>query len=267
MFQWLREWHQERIVQQSSVTDDEWHAAFRMLPLLHRLSFEETVRLKRLAILFLHYKSIEGVGEQQISTMMRLIIALQACLPVLNLGLDWYDGWISVMVYPGAFSKQSREVDEYGIEHTGRANLSGESWQRGPVILSWDDSLHDGDAGGHNVVIHEFAHKLDMRNGRANGFPPLHKGMSAQQWAEVFNKAYADFEMHIQQDEPVPIDQYAATSPGEFFAVFSELFFEKPIIIKEYYPDVYNLLTQFYRQNPLMLSSPISEQGQNISHK
>lgn len=258
MFQWLRQWRQNRIVQQSPVRDDEWQKAFQMLPVLHRLNLEETARLKRLAILFLHYKSIEAVSYLQITLMMRLVIALQACLPVLNLGLDWYDGWISVIVYPGAFSKLDREVDEFGIEHTGRSNLSGESWQRGPVILSWDDSLHNSGSSGRNVVIHEFAHKLDMRNGRANGFPPLHKGMSVQHWSEVFNKAYADFEMHIQQDEPLPIDQYAATSPGEFFAVFSELFFEKPSIINAYYPDVYEQLVQFYRQNTLSrLSSPV----------
>lgn len=250
MFQWLKEWRHDRIVQQSLVTDDEWQAAFQMLPLLHRLNREERDRLKRLAILFLHYKSIEAVGELQTSTTMCLVIALQACLLILNLGLDWYDGWISVVVYPGAFAKQNREVDEYGIEHTGPSSLSGESWQRGPVILSWDDSLHNSGTSGRNVVVHEFAHKLDMRNGRANGFPPLHKGMSAKRWSEVFNKAYADFEIHIQQDSPVPIDQYAATSPAEFFAVFSEVFFEKPAILDRYYPDVYEQLVQFYRQNP-----------------
>lgn len=151
----------------------------------------------------------------------------------------------------GAFSRQRREIDEYGIEHLGRANLSGESWQRGPVVLSWADTLHHGGVDGHNVVIHEFAHKLDMRNGRANGFPPLHKGMSAQQWSEAFNKAYANLEMHIQEHNPIPIDHYAATSAAEFFAVFTELFFEKPLIIRQYYSEIYALLVMFYRQDPV----------------
>lgn len=251
MLQWLKTWWQQRIVQHSTVTDAQWNKAFQSLPLLHRLTEQERAKLRKLSTLFLHYKSLESVGELEITTSMRLVIALQACLPILNLGLEWYDGWVSVVVYPGAFSRQSKELDEYGIEHLGRVNLSGESWQRGPVILSWHDIVHHGESDGNNVIIHEFAHKLDMRNGRANGFPPLHKGMSAQQWSEVFNKAYADFEARIQQHKSIPIDQYAATSAAEFFAVFTELFFEKPLIIKQYYPKIYELLVKFYHQDPI----------------
>lgn len=251
MFQRLKEWWQERVVQRSSVTDTEWKEAFQQLPLLQRLNDQENAKLRRLAILFLYYKTFETVGELQITIPMQLTIALQACLPILNLGLDWYDGWVSIIIYPGAFSKQNRQIDEFGVEHIGRANLSGESWQGGPVILSWDDTLNHGGINGRNVVIHEFAHKLDMRNGRANGFPPLHKGMSVEYWSEMFNRAYTDFELRIQQHNPIPIDHYASNSPAEFFAVFTELFFEIPEIIKQYYPDIYDLLVQFYNQNPL----------------
>ncbi len=251
MFQWLKKWRQERIVRRSSVTDDEWNDAFQNLSLLNRLTAQEKAKLKRLAILFLYYKSLETVGELQITTAMQLTIALQACLLILNLGLDWYDGWVAVVIYPGAFSRQRKYIDEYGVEHIDKANLSGESWQRGPVVLSWDDSVHHSEIDGHNVVLHEFAHKLDMRNGKANGFPPLHKGMSAPQWAEEFNKAYKDFELRIQEHNLIPIDHYAAESPAEFFAVLTELFFEKPVIIKDYYPGIYDLLVMFYRQDPL----------------
>lgn len=251
MFQWLKEWWHERIVRHSPITDREWQKAFQYLPLLQRLNEQERAKLRRLAILFLYYKSLEGIGELQITTNMRLVIALQACLPILNLGLDWYNSWVSVMIYPGAFSRDRSETDEYGVVHQGRANLSGESWQRGPVVLSWNDSLQTRETDGHNVVIHEFAHKLDMQNGRANGLPPLHKNMSVKRWAEVFNHAYADFKMRLQEDSPIPIDSYAATSAGEFFAVFSEVFFEKPVLIKQYYPEVYALLVSFYRQDPM----------------
>lgn len=255
MVQWLKKWWREHIIRNSSVTDAEWIEAFQQLPLLQRLSDNEKEQLKRLAILFLYYKSLEGVGDLYITTHIKLIISLQACLPILHLGLHWYDGWISVMVYPGAFTRQSSEIDEYGIEHIGTSHLSGEAWQRGPVILSWDDSLHHGEIDGRNVVIHEFAHKLDMRNGRANGFPPLHKGMSAAQWVKEFNNAYTDFNNQIQQHVPIPIDPYAATSAAEFFAVFTELFFEKPGIIQQYYPAIYDLLVQFYHQDPLKYSA------------
>lgn len=252
MFQRLKNWWHEHLLKHSAVTDTEWQNAFQSLSLLHRLSKAERVKLTKLATLFLHYKSLEGVAELEITPAMRLAIALQACLPILNLGLDWYEGWVSVVIYPGAYSKQSIEVDECGIVHQGMAHLSGESWQRGPVILSWEDTLDRSENEGRNVVIHEFAHKLDMLNGRANGLPPLHKEMSVQQWARVFNQAYADFETQLQQHRSIPIDPYAATSPAEFFAVFSEFFFEKPMIIKQYYPDVYELLGKFYRQDPLM---------------
>jgi len=246
----LKQWWQQRIVKRSAITDGEWQQAFARLSLLARLSDPERAELKRLAILFLHYKSLEVVDQQQLPTTMQLAIALQACLLILNLGLDWYDGWVSVIIYPGAFSKQGTEIDEYGIVHQGSKNLSGESWQRGPVILSLDDSIHHEQQQGHNVVVHEFAHKLDMLNGRANGFPPLHKGMAVDQWAKVFTHAYADFNLRLQQSDPVPINDYAATSPAEFFAVMSEYFFESPAVLKQYYSDVYDLFVSFYRQNP-----------------
>lgn len=254
MFQWLKEWRQEHIVKASTITEIEWQKAFQTLPLLHRLNQQELAKLKRLAIFFLHYKAFEGIGQFEITTYMKLIIALQACLPILNLGLDWYEGWISIIVYPGAFSRLQNETDEYGIVHEGRANLSGESWQQGPVILSWEDSQNPEPSEGRNLVIHEFAHKLDMKNGRANGFPPLHKGMSAQQWSQVFNQAYNDFVRRLEQNEPIPIDSYAATSAAEFFAVFTELFFERPAVLQQYYPKVYELLVKFYRQAPLGIS-------------
>lgn len=250
IIQRIRSWWQNLIIQGYPVTEMEWKNAFDSLPLLSRLNENERSRLRCLAILFLHYKSLTGIGGLKITTSMSLIIALQACLPVLNLGLNWYDGWVSIIIYPGPFSRQCIETDEYGVEHSSRKNLSGESWQHGPVILSWSDILQHGETDGRNVVIHELAHKLDMLNGAANGFPPLHKGMSAQEWSFIFNEAYADFQIHLQKHDFVPIDPYAAASPAEFFAVFSEFFFEKPQTIKEHYPAIYSLLVDFYHQDP-----------------
>ncbi|HHF7347414.1 TPA: zinc-dependent peptidase [Legionella feeleii] len=251
MFHWIKNWWHGYLIKHSAITDIEWQTAFRNLSLLHRLSEREKIKLKKLAILFLHYKSLEGAGGFEITPSVRVAIALQACLPILNLGLDWYDGWVSVIIYPGAYRRENVEVDECGIVHQGVANLSGESWQNGPVILSWGDTLNHSENDGSNVVIHEFAHKLDMLNGKANGLPPLHKWMSVRQWATVFNRAYADLEVQLQQHKTIPINPYALTSPAEFFAVFSEIFFERPMVIKQHYPEVYELLRRFYRQNPL----------------
>lgn len=246
----FKKWWHERLIKRSKIVESQWDQAFAAIPILFRLNSEERAKLKRLTILFLHYKSIEGVQGQEITHETQLFIGLQACLPILNLGLDWYNGWVSVILYPGAFSRERIEIDECGVVHEGKTHLSGESWQRGPVILSWDDSFtHPGH--GRNVVIHEFAHKLDMLNGKANGFPPLHKTMSMQAWSHDFNLAFADLNNRLDAEEEIPIDAYATTSPAEFFAVFSEYFFEAPAIIFQYYPNVFRHLTQFYRQNTL----------------
>ncbi len=251
MFSFIRRWQQRRIIQASVVTHEQWGKAFKQLPLLRGLSREEQQRLINLAIVFLHDKSLEGAQGLVIHQEMGLIIALQACLPILNLGLDWYDGWVSVIIYPTQFIPERNYVDEYGIEHRTNSVLSGESWQKGPVILSWEDSRLAGIIDGHNLVIHEFAHKLDALNGRTNGFPPLHRGMSVEQWSGALSEAFTDLQRRMDSGDAVPIDRYAATSPAEFFAVMSEVFFECPDILRHYYPQVYDQFKLFFKQNPL----------------
>jgi len=251
MFNVLHRWREDRIVRRSPITEAEWQQAFDRLPLLERLAPEEKARLRRLAILFLHKKSLEGAGDLEVTTPLQLLIALQACLPILYLGLDWYDGWVSVVIHPAGFSPLRTETDEFGVVHRFKQSLSGESWQRGPVVLSASDAWQAGKIDGHNLIIHEFAHKLDMQNGVANGMPPLHRGMSAQQWSDSFSQAYADLQSRLEHGKSVAIDRYAATAPAEFFAVFSEVFFEQPAIINNHYPNVYQQLKHFYRQDPL----------------
>ena len=252
MFESLRRWRRRRIINRSTISDDEWSRAFAALPLLRGLSAEERRRLRELATLLLHHKSFEGAQGLELTKPMLMHIALQACLPILNLGLSAYDGWVSVIVYPAAFVPPRRSfTDEAGVVHQGQAALSGEAWQRGPVILGWHESQRAAEIDGHNVVIHEFAHKLDMLNGAADGFPPMHSGMRAQGWAEAFTTAYHHFQQHCHTLNYHHIDCYAATSPPEFFAVFSELFFERPSLLKQHYPEVYEQLRHYYRQDPL----------------
>ncbi len=135
--------------------------------------------------------------------------------------------------------------------HQGHSVLTGEAWLRGPVILGWHDVASAGEIDGHNVVIHEFAHKLDMLNGAANGFPPLHSGMGVDGWVEAFTAAFQDFQRHCHKLHYHQIDCYAATSPPEFFAVFSEVFFERPVLLANHYPEVYAQLRHYYLQDPL----------------
>jgi Mlc titration factor MtfA (ptsG expression regulator) len=251
MFSIIQNWWHQRVVNQSPVRKHQWEMAFRQLPLLNGLTAQERGELRKLAILFLHYKSLEGAHDLTITQEMALIIALQACLPILKLGLHWYDGWVSVIVYPARFAPDRVYVDEIGLEHRTDSVLSGESWHKGPVILSWEDSQHAGVTDGYNLVIHEFAHKLDVLNGSANGFPPLHKGMQAANWSKALKEAFDDFQSKLSSNRYTPIDEYAATSPAEFFAVLSEVFFERPDILCDFYPQVYDQFKLFYQQNPL----------------
>jgi hypothetical protein len=247
----IQNWWHGRIIKRSTVRGHQWAQAFRQLPLLDGLSEPERDRLRELAILFLHFKSLEGTHGLTVSQHMSLIIALQACLPILKLGMQWYNGWVSVIVYPSEFVPDRTYVDEIGLAHQSDSVLSGESWGRGPVIISWEQSQHAGVVDGFNLIIHEFAHKLDLLNGVANGFPPLHRGMSPAKWSKVMAEAFADFQYKINSGIHPPIDGYAATSPAEFFAVFSEVFFERPDILQTFYPQVYDQFKQFYRQDPL----------------
>ncbi len=251
MFQIIRNWLDHRIIQRSSIASAQWTEAFALLPLLERLTDSEKRALSKLAILFLDQKVIQGADGLTITQAMTLIIALQACLPILKLGLDGYDGWTSVIVYPAGFAPKREIMDQYGVVHQVQSSLSGEAWQRGPVVLSWDDTRHAGIIDGHNLVIHEFAHKLDMQNGVANGYPPLHTGMDHKQWVAALTAGFADFQRRCSDGESIGIDAYGATSPAEFFAVLSEVFFERPGIIHRHYPAVYDQLQQFYRQDPL----------------
>jgi Mlc titration factor MtfA (ptsG expression regulator) len=185
--------------------------------------------------------------------MIRALIATHASLLILNLGLDWYDGWREVIVYPGAFIASHREIDDAGVVHEGDRGLTGEAWMQGPVILSWTDI--DPEIRGHrrkgsNVLLHEFAHKLDFLDGSANGIPPLHSGNRQQEWTDDFSRAYADLSSG-RHHQSTGIDTYATTSPAEFFAVTTEVFFEDPTRLKKHYPAVYDELRRFYKQDPI----------------
>jgi hypothetical protein len=251
MFGKIRNWLDRHILERSEITPADWDAAFARLPVLDGLNADETRRLRELVVLFLHRKAFDGAHGLEVTRPMQLTVALQACLPILELGLDCYSGWETVIVYPSGFAPEHVYTDEYGVEHRTRDELSGEAWARGPVLLSWDDTAGAGELDGYNLVIHEFAHKLDMQNGEANGFPPLHHGMDPSAWTRIFSDAFEDFRRRCERGEDLGIDDYACTDPAEFFAVFSEVFFECPEILYRRYRAVYGQLRLYYRQDPL----------------
>ncbi len=249
----VKHWRRQRILRRTSLSHDLWEQTVAELPLLHGLSGEELDRLRELTTLFRHEKEFIGRGGVELDEAMRLTISAQACLPILNLGLDWYEGWSSIIVYPDGFMTAHEQIDEAGVVHHVHDARVGEAWEDGPIVLSWRDILEAGD--GYNVVIHEFAHKLDLRNGEFNGFPPLHPDMDAKLWSRVFRKAYDDFCQRLDAGLETGFDPYAADSPGEFFAVISEAFFELPQPLRTRYPHVYGQLRAFYRQDPAARSS------------
>jgi Mlc titration factor MtfA (ptsG expression regulator) len=232
---------------------EDWSRLCRLLPLLSRYDAADQERLRRLANAFVRTKAIEGASGLVLDDRHRALIAIQAGLPILNLGLECYRSFYSVIVYPGGFLATHEYVDEAGVVHVGERELSGESWEQGPVILSWEDTEQGAqglDVEG-NVVIHEFAHKLDMLNGEVNGMPPLPAEMDRREWTRSFTAAYEDFCERADSGLPLPMDEYAASDPGEFFAVASETFFVDPQALSADYPHVYRLLAQYYRQDPL----------------
>jgi hypothetical protein len=246
---WLKNWRRRRVLARHRIDDALWHAVIASLPFLRGLAPGELQRLRELALLFLEEKQFTGAHGFALNDAMRLSIAVQACLPVLELGLDRYGDWSEVVVHPGDFRVNVSETDDHGVVHEFHDERAGESWPGGPVVLSWDAAVHAPDM---NVVIHEFAHKLDMANGEADGNPPLHSGMDRGAWADAFRAAYEGFCDAVDRERETWLDPYAAEAPAEFFAVISEAFFEAPNETRRRYPDVYEQLKLFYRQDPAL---------------
>jgi Mlc titration factor MtfA (ptsG expression regulator) len=251
-----RAWRRRRILQRHPIDDSLWQRTASLFGFVVRLTDEDRERLRELCILFLHEKQISATGDLELDAEMKLAIAIQACILILNLGLESYGDWIEVIVYPDEFFPNVEFRDEHGLVQTDHQGYSGQAWLRGPVILSWASVQAAWHYDAANVAIHEFAHKLDMINGDANGFPQLHAGMSRRVWTDAFSSAYADLCQRVDAGAAAALDEYASESPAEFFAVASEAFFETPEELIHYYPAVYDQLSMFYRQDPASLPLP-----------
>jgi MtfA peptidase len=252
MFQAIRNWRRRRMLATAAIPEPLWRQALEALPFLAICTEDELSRLRERVIVFLSEKSIVGAAGFAVTPLMRVLIAMQACAPALWLDEDCYDGWENVVVYPDEFIIAREFEDEAGVVHRHREQLAGESMPGGPVVLSWSDveAGADWNSAGMNLVIHEFAHKLDMRNGEANGCPPLPAEIRPHHWQEAMNVAYEHFRARVESGEDTAIDPYAAESPAEFFAVLSEVFFAEPRLLLLEYAGVYDLMRRFYRQDP-----------------
>lgn len=234
------------------IADALWHEVFPAIVWFDELSAEERARLRECAGRFLASKTFVGAGGLEVDPAMKLTIALLACWPVLHRDYRELRGWTSVVVYPDGFRAQRRdECEETGVVSEYTEDLAGEMWERGPLVLSWADIVEDleNPDDGMCVVVHEIAHKLDERGGGVNGTPVLPHDVTIDQWTRVRDQAFDALCQLVdeEREDDSLIDPYAATSPDEFFAVCSEVFFTRPDLLEEQFPAFERLLRRYYR--------------------
>ncbi|APE28304.1 zinc-dependent peptidase [Aurantiacibacter gangjinensis] len=232
------------------LTREQRQVLARLVPITRRLPDELRPKLEGKINLFLDQVTFHGNNGIEMRDEMRLSIAAQACLLVVNSPV-WFDTLRTILVYPSAFSTGRGDHDGF-LVHERDSGTAGESWDRGPVILSWDHALHGGldPADGHNVVIHEFAHQLDALTGSTNGIPILRKGQRYEKWEKAMLDAYNSHLESVERGQSTLIDPYGATNHQEFFAEATVTFFEKPRDMRREEPRLYEQLAQLYALDP-----------------
>jgi Mlc titration factor MtfA (ptsG expression regulator) len=251
----LRDLYHRWLIRRHAMPDRLWRQALAASRYAQRLPRSERDRLRELATLFLAKKHFVPAAGLELTPQICTVVALKACVPILNLGLAYYRGWKGIVIYPGDFRVRESYVDENGIVHEGLAELCGQSLEGGPMVLSWESIEAESRAarGQWDLVVHECAHKLDALDGLSDGCPPLHADMDARHWTRAFREAYRRHQLAVARGEPVALDPYAATDAAEFFACTSEAFFSAPRLLREAFPAVYGELAAFYRQDPYAL--------------
>jgi len=247
----LRRAGERRALSRRPIPDSLWTQTLERHAFIGRRSTDDLQRLRQLSSLFLDRKQFSGAHGLVITDAMAVAIAAQACLPVLHLGLNWYDGFVGIVVHDDQVQVKREYMDDAGVVHEFDDVLSGEAMDGGPVMLSWRDVDLAGEssAWGYNVVVHEFAHVLDMADGEANGMPPLRSSAERKHWQMVLKASHDRFRRRVASGRTV-IDPYGAESAEEFFAVSSEAFFTAPQDLSAEMPAWYKLLAGFYRQDP-----------------
>jgi MtfA peptidase len=248
----LRKRRDQAAVARRSIPDDLWKRTLVRYPFLRRRDLNDAAELRRLTSLFLDRKEFMPAGGLRLTNAVAVAIAAQAVLPVLRLGLARYDGFVGIVVYPDSVIARREVADDDGVVHEYDEVLSGEAMEGGPIMLSWRDvrAAGPGAALGYNVVIHEFAHVLDMADGAANGVPLLPPELPRTEWVAVLQSEYEAFVERVQAQQATALDPYGAEAIDEFFAVASECFFVNPKAIKKEHPVLYGVLCTFYRQDP-----------------
>ncbi len=224
-----------------------WGQWLDKLPFVEHLTTDEQQRLAGLMRVFLEEKYFEGCQGFVITDKVRVVIAAQACLLILNLHHDFYHKVQTILVYPSTFlhpSPQTEDNQAVGFP------VQGEAWLDGPVVLAWDYAYEGGRHAhdGQNTVFHEFAHKLDMLDGSIDGIPPFATNQAEE--TKILLEEYRGHAIAVEQEQATLLDPYGAQNPAEFFAVSTEVFFEQPQQLQQTHPRLYQLLSKFYRQDP-----------------
>ena len=216
------------------------------------LTDAERAKLRENLRVLLAEKEWEGCRGQEITDEVKVTVAAQACLLLLGQRDYYFDQVTSILVYPHGYLTPQAEALGDGVVLEGEQAVDGQAHYRGPVILSWAEVLAEGrdPSQGHNLVLHEFAHQLDMQDGEVNGTPRLHDAALARRWQQVMTAEFARLTADADEGRPTLLDDYGATSPGEFFAVATECFFTRPAALRGRHRALYNLLRDYYRQDP-----------------
>jgi len=229
------------------ILSQQW-PLYSRLPDLLKQNLHERIKL------FLNEKQFVGCNGFEVNEQHKLLIAAQACLLIVNKPFDYFDKLTSILIYPSAFIVNRDHLQNDGTIKELQNINTGEAWETGKVILSWDD-VYAGMiniSDGHNVVLHEFAHLLDYTNGSANGAPLLEHAVNYNQWSKIFSAAHERLTHAINHGHHSFINPYGATNPAEFFAVSSELFFEKSQLFQNQEPDLHQQLVRFYAVDPAL---------------
>lgn len=245
-------WRERRERARHEIPLPLWHQVLARYPFLAELPLSEQQALRDLGASFLARKEFVGAHGLQVSDEMAVAIAAQACLPILKLDLSLYDRFVGIVVQPDEVVARRHVMDPDGVVHEYDEPLSGEAMSGGPVMLSWPDVAEAGALAidGYNVVIHEFAHVIDMCNGKADGIPPLPNAKVLAHWMAVLDSTLDQFRRQLRAGHPTLLDPYGAEGPQEFFAVSVEAFFVNPGPFCRHHPALYELLVDYFRQDP-----------------
>jgi Mlc titration factor MtfA (ptsG expression regulator) len=252
---WWRRRRDARSLARRAIPDALWQHTLARYPFVARRADDELAELRRLTSLFLDRKEFAGAQGFAVTDEIALAVSVQACLPVLRLDLSLYDSFVGIVLHAGQVVAAREHADDAGVVHAYDEVLAGEAMEGGPVMLSWADVQEGGataedEGAAYNVVIHEFAHVIDMADGRADGIPPLPDARAIATWHATLMREFDAFSERTVCGHATVVDPYGAQSPEEFFAVASEAFFVAPQALKEEQPALYRLLSSYYRQDP-----------------